>query len=514
MGLRGIIAIAVCKILYYIGKQVGKGSSLPGHIALKIYPGVLQNLKLPKNIIAVTGSNGKTSTAELVAHALEKNAMSVGWNHEGSNQTEGVATLLLRMATLCGKVKRDALVLECDERYARKIFAAVRPSALIVTNLCRDQLSRNGHHEFIQDCIRSAIEVCQESVNKTVATGVVSKSQDTRAYAPISATTLVLNADDPYVAALALIKGSNCDTGDKVDETSETMKAMDRAKILWFGVSKQVVSGNSDTLHPSNPYQYDDGAFCPICKGRMTYDYRIAAHYGRYSCSKCGFAHLTPNFEITRIDYQTGATAIELTGATHNCSRPTHGSCPCAIKTRLRFPSLVGAYNLAAAIAAVTTTGICAQDAAQAMDDYELKGGRTITFSVGGQDGTLLISKHENSLSYNQNMALIVSQQKPCTVVVVVDAISRKYYTSETSWLWDIDVGILADDNVKKVVLVGRYVHELLARFSLSEVAQSKIDHVEDLSKLYEYLVKNNAHEIYALTCFSDKAKLLKVLDN
>jgi len=171
--LKVFIAVFICRILYFIGKQLGKGSSLPGKVVLRIFPDILEQLKLPETVIAVTGSNGKTTTTELIVHVLKATGKSVGWNHEGSNQTEGIATLLLRVASLNGKVDRDAIVMECDERYARKIFEKVRPSALLVTNLCRDQLTRNGHPEFIEDCIREAVKTTGKE------------------------TKLILNADDP-----------------------------------------------------------------------------------------------------------------------------------------------------------------------------------------------------------------------------------------------------------------------------------------------------------------------------
>ena len=419
-----IIAVAICKILYFIGKIVGRGSSLPGQIALKICPGALGRLKLPETIIAVTGSNGKTSTVELIARALEANGKSVGWNHEGANQIEGVATLLLRMATPGGAVKRDALVLECDERYTRFIFEAVKPSILVVTNLCRDQLTRNGHQEYIFDCIREAVD-------------------------KIGDVSLVLNADDPYVAALEAASAGG--------------------SVLWFGVSR-------DLSVAAFRGMYDDGAFCPVCKSRMEYEYRIAGHYGAYNCGACGHSRKKPDIEMSS----------------------TRG--------------ISAAYNMAAAIAAASAAGISAGDAAEALEGYELKGGRTVRFSAGGRSGVLLISKHENSLSYNLSMSWVVRQRKPCTVIVLVDSISRKYYTSETSWLWDVDFDILADDTVQSIVLAGRYSNELMTRFEMSSVDPGKCC-VAGLDALREKVGQCGAGDIYVLTCFADKAKLLKVFE-
>jgi len=451
--MRLIIAIAICKLLYFIGSRIGRGSSLPGQVALAVCPGALKQIKLPDIIVAVTGSNGKTSTVEFLSRALQGCGMKVGWNREGANQIEGAATLLLRMATFRGRVNRDALVLECDERYARKLFEVIKPSIMIVTNLCRDQMTRNGHHEFIQSCISTAIDAAGAGM------------------------TLVLNADDPYVAALA--------------------NASANANVVWFGVGADVVLQNSGYRAPDIGYssflRYDDGAFCPVCKERFTYDYRVTAHMGGYRCGACGFSRPEPDYCVTGLNYKTGAVALDG-----------------GITTRLKFPSLTGAYNLVAAIAAAGTAGVKAEDSARALDGYELTGGRTVYLAADGRDGILLVSKHENSLSYNHSLSWLAGQGRQCTVVILVDSISRKYYTSETSWLWDVDFDILADDNVRSVVLAGRYVNELAARFAFTAIDPGKIGYVPDTGRLREYVKDNTTGYIYAVTCFSDKEKLIK----
>ena len=75
--MKVFFTILVCKILRFIGKLAGKGSSLPGQIALKLCPDILSRVKLPEYIIAVTGSNGKTSTVEMIAHILMNNGKKV-----------------------------------------------------------------------------------------------------------------------------------------------------------------------------------------------------------------------------------------------------------------------------------------------------------------------------------------------------------------------------------------------------------------------------------------------------
>ena len=70
---------------------------------------------------------------------------------------------------------------------------------------------------------------------------------------------------------------------------------------------------------------------------------------------------------------------------------------------------------------------------------------------------SLLTSKHENSIAYDTNLRYIASANEDCTVLIIVDAVSRKYFTSETSWLWDIDFDQLNVPHVKRVILSGLY---------------------------------------------------------
>ena len=169
------IVILINKFIYFVGNLLHRGSSLPGKISLKLDKNILNKIKLPQYIIMVTGSNGKTSTTEIINNILSKNGYKVGCNLEGSNQIEGVTTVILNSCNLLGKVTKDVLVIEVDEQYLKYVTKYITPSHLVITNIYRDQMTRNGHPEYIYEAIRQGIP---------------------------KETTLVLNTDDPLSSLL------------------------------------------------------------------------------------------------------------------------------------------------------------------------------------------------------------------------------------------------------------------------------------------------------------------------
>ena len=438
--MRMFLAIVVCKLLRFIGKRVGKGSSLPGKFALKICPDVLRRVTLPPCIIAVTGSNGKTSTVEMIAAILRRSGKKVIYNAEGSNQIEGVTTLILCSSTLGGKMRGDVLLLESDERYARLSFRWFHPTHFVITNLYRDQLTRNGHPEWVYDAILPAIH---------------------------PDTTLVLNADDPLVSCFA----------------------NGRDNVKWFGLERCSVS----TDKPQGVY--DDGARCPVCRGKMEYTCYHYHHIGHYRCPACGHAWHTPDFAVTALDLDAGKLTID--GGT---------------EIELAFRSIYNVYNILAAWSVCSLAGAEKEAMAAVISNYILKNGRMVRFALGGYRGTLLTSKHENSVAYDTNLGYIRDRKQDCEALIIVDAISRKYFTGETSWLWDIDFDLLDCPQVKRVLLCGKYVHDLAMRFDYTGIPAEKVVCYDTVSQAVGALEQDGGGELYVVTCFSDRDKLLNLV--
>jgi len=228
------------KILRRLG--VGGGTALPGLIAEKIHPSFLSELapRFSQGIILITGTNGKTTTARLVANVLRANRYKVIHNFTGSNLTRGILAQILQEANIKGDFSADFGVFEVDEATSEKAAQALKPRVILVTNLFRDQLDRYGELDKVASIINSALNHAREWV--------------------------ILNGDDPLVSSL----GENSP-----------------AKKMFFGINAPEFSLSRGVI---------DLNHCPKCDEELTFPVRFYGHLGDYICPKCGYKR--PNLDI------------------------------------------------------------------------------------------------------------------------------------------------------------------------------------------------------------------------
>lgn len=241
------IALWAAKATTFAMKILGRNASyLPGKIALKISKDFLGHLTPPKTVIAVTGTNGKTTVSNLVTSVLEKNGYQVTNNSLGSNVQAGIASALLQDSTLTGKAKKEIAVLEVDERSSLLIYPYIKPDYLLCNNIMRDSLSRNAHTEFISFIINKALP---------------------------GSTKVILNADDLICATLA---PNNSDR-------------------VYFGLDVEKVN-------EQGPLYLQDIVYCPHCGGVLESEYIRYNHIGRMHCTNCSFCSPTPDYVISDVN--------------------------------------------------------------------------------------------------------------------------------------------------------------------------------------------------------------------
>ena len=312
----------------------------------------------------------------------------------------------------------------------------------MINNLYRDQMTRNGHPEFIKSIISQAV---------------------------YDDMTLILNADDPLVASFG----------------------KDRPGTIYFGADRL------PTDKETNEGIYDDGKYCPVCKKPMTYEYYHYNHIGKFRCTECGFERHDTDHTLTSTKEEAGKASITIDGK---------------YEIPVFFTGIYHCYNILAAFTAAVTSGIDPQKAAEALGGYILKSGRISDFTLGKLDGRLLLSKHENSVSYDRSIDVVVSDKRKKSVMFIVDAISRKYYTSDSSWLWDINFEKLKGADIDKIILAGQYCDDLAVRFELAGAPEDKIEMFELVTDAAEYCSHNLDSFLYVITCFSDKEKILSIV--
>ncbi|MBE6865316.1 MAG: DUF1727 domain-containing protein [Ruminococcus flavefaciens] len=216
---------------------------LSGHKAVSMF-----DVKCP--IIAITGTNGKTSVTNCIAQLFEKSGKKLIINREGNNLDTGICSLLLRNCDMKGRVKADLMVLETDESHVPVVYSQLKLDTLVVLDFFRDQLDRNGEMETLIQKINGFCKTFEGN--------------------------LILNGDDPNTARLG-----------KANPGNKNVKYF-RAERYPFATDKI--------------FEASEGRFCPFCGEPLSYEYYQYSHIGKFRCGSCGFGDYDAYVTASGID--------------------------------------------------------------------------------------------------------------------------------------------------------------------------------------------------------------------
>ena len=250
--MRFLLTLWICKFTAFAVNLVDKkrGSSYSGKIAIRLMPDFVAHFKKINydNVYFISGTNGKSTTTNLLNHTLLSAGKTVACNTEGANMMSGVATTLIKNSTLFGTLTKEYLVLEIDERSFPAIHKVLPGRNLGLTNLQKDQVQRNGDPDFILRKFRGAI------------------SRD---------MTLYLNNEEPRSRSLEEQAG----------------------KVVYFSV------GNNEKTHTRDDF-YNVTLPCPKCGHPIAYDRYNLANIGPFHCTKCDYvSHSSTDVTISQIDF-------------------------------------------------------------------------------------------------------------------------------------------------------------------------------------------------------------------
>ena len=330
--LHAAASVAACKLTRAVLRRTGRGgTAIPGIVGLKVSKNILAAVSQGMKIVVVTGTNGKTTTCNMIEHALTSAGHDCLLNKSGANLLHGIASDLICSADWKGKARHEYAVLECDEAALKQVVPYIRPRAIVVTNLFSDQVDRYGGVQNTLKEIRTGVERSPKSV-------------------------LVLNAEDPLSASLA------------IDVPN---------KVVWYGLDESVgTQGNVDL---------SDAGKCPRCGGDYSYDYNIYAHLGGFRCQKCGFSRQAPDVAVTSIKEKTSDGSV-----VH--MRP--GKKAPEQDVRIALPAVYNIYNAAASIAAIIALKLPAREAVDALSSARASFGRLETFDLQGNRLQMILVKN------------------------------------------------------------------------------------------------------------------------
>lgn len=335
MRVNRLLALLVGRTAGFLSRKLrfGGGTTLPGSVAQHLDKAFVPAIcaELERGVLLITGTNGKTTTARMLAQILRSAGWSPIHNRAGANLVEGIATALLYASDLHGRPDGDSGLFEVDEAHLPRAVTLCRPRLVLLHNLFRDQLDRYGEVDYVARRWGEALRTLPPSA------------------------TVVLNADDPAVA----------DLGQDL-----------AARVLYYGL-------DLPSLGTQNPDHTADARYCRRCGVPYAYDPAYYGHIGRYRCPACGHGRPRPNAALTELD-QGKPTGIRGRLVTPEGER----------EIALPLPGLYNAYNALAAVTAALALNLALDEVLTALAGFRAAFGRLERVPAKGREILVALIKN------------------------------------------------------------------------------------------------------------------------
>jgi UDP-N-acetylmuramyl tripeptide synthase len=332
--------------------RAGGGTTVPGKLLWKLDPAAVDALarRLPQGSALVSATNGKTTTAAMVAGIL-RGKFRLAHNSSGANLVSGVASTLL--------AARDAELglFEVDEAALPEVARRLRPRALCLGNLFRDQLDRYGELELVAERWRAAMHELPAD------------------------SSIVVNGDDPQVGDLGWER--------------------DPGKRTVFGVD------DPRQAHPALQHAADS-KWCIRCGTPYEYAAAYIGHLGDYRCPACG--HARPPLDVV-------ARGIELGGidrVSFDLITPEGSR-----RVQLGVPGLYNVYNALGAASLARALGASLDDILNGLEAFRAAFGRFERIELDGK--SLLVLLIKNPAGANEAIRTLLAAEPPKLLLVALN---------------------------------------------------------------------------------------------
>jgi UDP-N-acetylmuramyl tripeptide synthase len=399
--------------------HLGGGTSIAGAVAQAVYPPIVSHLaqQLHYGSLAVTGTNGKTTTSGFIAAILADSGLSVWRNREGSNLQRGIAASLVVRAEPNGRLRRSGravAVFELDEAVFPQVAELVKPRIAIFTNLFRDQLDRYGEVDSIATRWREMLQ-----------TGHLADA------------TLVLNADDPAIAYLGTLT---------------------LGPVVYYGVD----APQTEMQEGEERHQARDTRTCPVCGGELVYSVRFYSHIGHYACRDCEWTRPEPQVRAVRIRTE-GIDRLRVLVDSSSGARSQQ-------ELTIPLPGVYNVYNALAAIAGTQVMGVAWEPIVTGIEQFKPVFGRGERVQVEGRTLRLLLAK--NPTGFNEVLRTLFSESVPRHVLFVLN--NNVADGRDISWIWDVDFE-RCTGHLSMPTIAGSRARDLALRLKYAGIAQEEM---------------------------------------
>ena len=269
------------------------------------------------------------------------------------------------------------------------------------------------------------------------------------------------------------------------DSLVNRFKLYHKGKITTYGIDKTKYS-------IKEPFSHNiDAAYCPICHNKLKYSFYHYGHFGKYTCPNKDFERNT-DYLAKKIDLEN--QTIEINEITYHLNKDV----------------FFAVYYTIAAYTLCKTLGLSDENLKHSLNDNPQESKRLKTYNFNNRKVEMIESKNENNLSYLQSLNYINNHKEDKTIIIGFDNVSRRYNYNDISWLYDVDFEILDLKTIDKIIVIGRFRLDVLARLNTAGIPDDKIILVDNMKNINEIL-NNTKGTIFTMVCFDMTAILKKI---
>ena len=426
--IKTVLGVFACKAAR-ASLRVAKsgGTTLPGRAAMFFDKNILAAVSKDMDIIVVTGTNGKTTTCNMLEQALSSTGVDVLANKSGANLLKGVTAEFCANANWKGIPRKKYAIIECDEGALKQVVPLIKPKVILVTNLFRDQLDRYGEVTHTLEQIRMGVKKAPDSI-------------------------LCLNADCSLTASLA----------NDVPN-----------KVVYYGIDCPY----GEQKEP----EVSDAKYCINCGTEYKYDYHTYAHLGGFYCPKCGYKRSKTNTAVTSVN-KLSIKGTDVTMEFRDSDNVDKEN------VLISLPAIYNVYNAVGAVCAYTVAGFKREDIIKSLAVTSSSFGRMETFGLDGVDVQMILVK--NPAGCNQALTYVTSMDDEYEAVICLNDKTADGHDISWIWDAEYE-RLAEDNSLSKIIVSGDRAEDIALRLKYGGMDESKIELVKGWDNLVNVMKKS-----------------------